>query len=90
MASRHNLPEKFHCEGLAKGARGKGHNMSRVRVCAAHMGRFLGQNSLNKGPIFGRFSMKMGGLCRNWRQKAKNGSFSAKIHHKSGYDSKFR
>ena len=64
--------------------------MLRVRVCAAHMGGFLGQNSLNKGPFFGRFSIKMGGLSRNWQKIAKNGSFSTKIHHKSGYDRNFR
>ena len=32
----------------------------------------------------------MAGLLRNWRKIIKNGLFSAKIHHKSGYDSKFR
>ena len=51
---------------------------------------FWVQNSLNKGPFFGRFSINMGGLSRNWRKIAKNGPFSAKIHHKSGYESKFR
>ena len=61
----------------------------RVRVCAAHMGGFLGQNSLDKGPFCGRFSINMGGLPRNWRKIAKDGSFFAKIHDKSGYDSKF-
>ena len=64
--------------------------MLRVRVCAAHIDGFLGKNSLDKGPFFGRFSINMGGICRNWRKTAKNGSFSAKIRHKSGYDSKFR
>ena len=49
-------------------------------------GWVLGQNSLNKGPFFGRFFMNMGELARNWRKIAKNGSFSAKVHHKSGYD----
>ena len=58
--------------------------MLRVRVCAAHMGGFLGQNSIDKGPFFGRFSINMGGISRNWRKIANNGSFSAKIHHKSG------
>ena len=57
------------------------HNMFRVRVCVAHMGGFLGQNSLNKGPFFRRFFINMGGLSRNWRKIAKNGSFSAKTHH---------
>ena len=69
---------------------GRVHNMLKVQVCAAHMGGLLGRNSLNKGPFFGRFSINMGGLSRNRRQKATNGSFSAKIHHKSGYDSKVR
>ena len=66
------------------------HNMLRARVCAAHMGGFLGPNSLNKGPFFGRFSINKGGLFRTWRKIAKNGWFSAKIHHKSGSDRKFR
>ena len=43
---------------------GEGHNMLRVRVCAAHMGGFLGRNSLDKGPFFGRFSIDIGGLSR--------------------------
>ena len=64
--------------------------MFRVRVCAAHVGGFWGQDSLSKGPFFGGFFIKMGGLSRNWRKRAKNGSFSAKVHHKSGYDGKFR
>ena len=53
------------------------------------MDGFLSQNSLNKDPFFGRFSVNMGGLSRNWRKVAKNGSSSAKSHH-SGYESKFR
>ena len=72
-------------------AQGQGvHNMLRVRVCTAHMGGFLGRNSLDKGTLFGRFSINMGGLSKNWRNIAKNGPLSAKIHHKGGYDSKFR
>ena len=39
--------------------------MWRVRVCAAHKGGFLGRNSLNKGPFFGRLSIDVGGLSRN-------------------------
>ena len=64
--------------------------MLMVRVCAAHMDGFLGRNSLNMGPFFGRFSIYMGGLSRNRRKIAKNGPFYAKIHHKTRYDSKFR
>ena len=37
----------------------------RVRICAAHMGGFLGQNCLNKVSLFGRFFINMGGLSRN-------------------------
>ena len=61
-----------------------------VRVCAAHIGGFLSQNSLDKGPFFRRFSINVGWLSRNWRKIAKNESFSTKIHHKSGYDSNVR
>ena len=66
------------------------HNTLRVRVCAAHMGGFVGQNSQNKAPFFGRFSINMGELSRNCRHIAKNESFFTKIHPKSGYDSKFQ
>ena len=51
---------------------------------------FRAQNSLNKGLFVGTFSLNMGGLSRNWRKMVKNGWFSAKIHHKSGYDGKLR
>ena len=34
--------------------------MSRVGVCAAHMGGFSAQNSLNKGQFLGKFSLKKG------------------------------
>ena len=51
---------------------------------------FCGQNSLNKGPFFGRSSINLGWLSRNWQKIAINGLFSAKIHHKSGYESKSR
>ena len=64
--------------------------MLKVRVCAAHMGGFSSRNSLNKGPCFGRFSINMCMLSRNWQKLAKNRPFSANIHHKSGYESKFR
>ena len=64
--------------------------MLRVRVCAAHMGGFLCRKFSKQGSFFGRFSLNMGGLPRNWRNIVKNGWFSAKIHHKSGYSGKFR
>ena len=65
------------------------HNILRVRVCAAHMGGFFGQNSLNKGPFFGRFFINMGGLSRNWRKIAKNESFSTKFIIKVGMTASF-
>ena len=51
---------------------------------------FSVQNSVNKGPFFARFSLNMSGFSRNWRNIVQNGYFSAKIHHKSGYDSNRR
>ena len=42
------------------------HNMLRVRVCAAHMGGFLGPKFSKQGSHFGRFSINKGGLSRNW------------------------
>ena len=53
--------------------------MLRIGLCAAHMGGFLSRNSLNKGPFFGRFSINMGGLSRNWRKMAKMGRFPPKF-----------
>ena len=50
------------------------------------MDGFLCPNSLNKGPFFDKFSLKMGGFSRNWQKIVKNGLFSTKIHHKSEYD----
>ena len=35
---------------------------------------FLAQNFLNKGPIFGRFSLKMDRLSRNWQKSKKMGT----------------
>ena len=60
--------------------------MLRARLCTTHMDGFLGQYSLNKGPFFGRFFLDMDRFSRNWQRLVKNGHFSAKINHKSGYD----
>ena len=59
-------------------------------VCAAHMGEFLNQSSLNKDPFFGRFSINTGGLSRNWQKIAKNGSFPPKFIIKVGMTVIFR
>ena len=45
---------------------------------------FLAQNSLNKGPFFGRFSINMGGFSRNWEKLLKMGSFPPKFIIKVG------
>ena len=52
-------------------------------------GWVFGPKFSKQGFLFGRFSINMGGLSRNWRKIAKNGPFSAKTHHRSGCDSKF-
>ena len=54
------------------------------------MGGFFGPKFSKQGSLFGRFSINKGGLSKNWRKIAKNGWFSAKIHHESGYDGNFR
>ena len=47
---------------------------------------FWVQNSLDKGPFFGRFSINKGEFSRNWQKIVKNGYFSTKIYHKRGYN----
>ena len=61
--------------------------MLSVWVCAAHVGGFLGPNLSKQESIFSRLSLNMGGFSKNWQNFVKNGQFSTKIHHKSGYDS---
>ena len=56
--------------------------MLRVQVCATHIGGFLGPKFSKQGPLFGRFSLNIGGFARN---KHNNVQFSVKIHHKSVY-----
>ena len=63
--------------------------MLRERVCATHMGGCLDRNSLNKGPFFGRFSINMGGLSRNWQKIAKMDRFSPKFIIKVGMTASF-
>ena len=40
---------------------------------------FWVQNSLKKGPFFGKFSLNMGGFSRNWQKLLKMGSFPQKF-----------
>ena len=74
----------FYEDVLVQWCPGGLHNMLRVRVCAAHMGGFLGPKFSKQGSFFGRFSLNMGELSRNWQKIVKNGLFSVKIRHKSG------
>ena len=50
---------------------------------------FWAQNSLDKGPFFGRFSINMGGSSRNWRKIVKNGWFPPKFIIKVGMTASF-
>ena len=63
--------------------------MLRVRVCAAHMGGFLGPKFSKQGSLFGRFSLNKGGLSRNWRKIAKMGGFPPKFIIKVGMSASF-
>ena len=53
------------------------------------MGGFLGPKFSNKGPFFGRFSINIGGLSRNWRKIAKMGGFPSKFIIKVGMTASF-
>ena len=50
---------------------------------------FWAQNSLDKGPFFGRFSINMGGFSRNWRKIVKMGGFPPKFIIKVGMTERF-
>ena len=65
------------------------HNMLRARVCAAHMGGFLGLKFSKKGSLFGRFSLIKGGLSRNWQKLQKIGGFLPKFIIKVGMTARF-
>ena len=59
--------------------------MLRVRVCAAHMGRFLGPKLSKQGALFRQIFIKnMGGFSRNRRIIVKKGSFPPKFIVKLG------
>ena len=63
--------------------------MLRVRVCAAHMGGFLGPKFSKQGSFFGRFSINMGGLSRYRRKWPKIGRFPPKFIIKVGMKASF-
>ena len=64
--------------------------MLRVWVCAAHMDGFLGPKFSKQGSLFRQIFHKQGPVIQKLVKNSKNGSFSAKIHRKSGYDGNFR
>ena len=45
---------------------------------------FWAQNSLNKGPVFSRLSINIGGFPGNWQKLSKMGSFPPKFIIKVG------
>ena len=49
------------------------HEILRVLVCAAHIAGVFGSKFSKQGSLFGRFSINIGGLSRNWRKIARNG-----------------
>ena len=65
------------------------HNMLRVRVCAAHMGGFLGPKFSRQGSVFRQIFLKRGWVIQKLAKNSKNGWFSAKIHHKVGMTASF-
>ena len=69
---------------------GRVNNMLWVRVCAIHMGGFLGPKFSKQGSLFRQIFLKHGWVFQKLAKNSQNGLFSAQIHHKSGYDSKFR
>ena len=64
--------------------------MLRVRVCAAHMGGFLGPKFSKQGSPFRQIFHKHGWAFQKLAKVAKNGQFSAQINHNGGYDGNCR
>ena len=61
-----------------------------VRVCAAHMGGFLGPKFSKQGPFFRQIFLKHGWVTQKLATNIQKWVVAAKIHHKSGYGGKFR
>ena len=53
-------------------------------------GRVFGPKFSKQGSLFRQIFHKHGWVIQKLAKMAKNGPFSAEIHHKSGYESKFR
>ena len=86
-ANLRNFHRSF--ENEMPGGRGV-HNNLRVRVYAAHMGGFLGPKFSKQRSLFRQIFHKQGWVIKKLAKDSKTGWFSAKIHHKSGYDGNFR
>ena len=52
---------------------GGGNNMLRVRVCAAHMGGFLGPKFSKQGSLFQQIFLKHGWFFQKLAKNVKNG-----------------
>ena len=63
--------------------------MLRVRVCATHMGGFLGPKFSKQGSLFRQIFLKHGWVIQKLAKILKNGWFSAKIHHQVGIAASF-
>ena len=65
-------------------------NMLMVRVCAAHMGGFFGPKFSKQGSLFRQIFHNNGWVIQKLAKNSQKWAVFGKIHHKSGYDSKFR
>ena len=63
--------------------------MLRVRVCAAHMGGFLGSKFSKQGSLSRQISVNIGGFSRNGQKLSKMGSFQSKFIIKEGLTATF-
>ena len=66
------------------------HNMFRVRVCAAHMGGFLGPKFSKQGSLFRQIFHKQGWVIQKLAKNSKKWVVFRQSLHKSGYDGNVR
>ena len=71
------------------GLQGGVHNMLRVRVCAAHMGGFLGPKFSKQGSLFRQTFLKQGWVVQKLAKIAKKGGFPPKFIIKVGMTASF-
>ena len=64
-------------------------NMLRVRVCAAHMGGFLGPKFSKQGSLFRQIFLKQGWVIQKLAKIAKMGGFPSNFIIKVGMSASF-